>query len=70
MSSYGAKGTRTPNHSLKAVPMDEDEGDFRATPLWYAVGRAENFPLIEFLLQRGTRGVAKGIKSQPLLVRH
>lgn len=37
----------------RAVPMDEDEGDFRATPLWYAVARGENFPLIEFLLQRG-----------------
>jgi uncharacterized protein len=35
------------------VPMDEDEGDFRATPLWYAVARGENLPLIEFLLQRG-----------------
>jgi uncharacterized protein len=22
--------------------MDEDEGDFRATPLWYAVARGEN----------------------------
>ncbi|MFB9122187.1 ankyrin repeat domain-containing protein [Paraburkholderia dipogonis] len=37
----------------RAVPMDEDEGDFRATPLWYAVARGENFPLVEFLLQRG-----------------
>jgi hypothetical protein len=37
----------------QAVPMNEDEGDFRATPLWYAVARGENFPLIEFLLQRG-----------------
>jgi ankyrin repeat protein len=37
----------------QAVPMDEDEGDFRATPLWYAVARGENFPLVEFLLQRG-----------------
>ena len=36
-----------------AVPMDEDEGDFRATPLWYAAARAENFPLVEFLLRRG-----------------
>jgi hypothetical protein len=24
------------------VPMDEDEGDFRATPLRYAVARGEN----------------------------
>jgi uncharacterized protein len=37
----------------RAVPMGEEEGDFRATPLWYAVARGENFPLIEFLLQRG-----------------
>jgi uncharacterized protein len=37
----------------QAVPMDEDEGDFRATPLWYAVARGENLPLVEFLLGRG-----------------
>lgn len=37
----------------QAVPMDEDEGDFRAMPSWYAVARGENFPLVEFLLQRG-----------------
>jgi uncharacterized protein len=37
----------------RAVPMDEDEGDFRATPLWYAVARGENLPLIRFLLKRG-----------------
>jgi uncharacterized protein len=36
-----------------AVPMDEDEGDFRATPLWYAVARGENPSLTRFLLQRG-----------------
>ena len=35
------------------VPMDEDEGDFRATPLWYAVARGENLPLVRFLLKRG-----------------
>ena len=28
-----------------AAPIDEDEGDFRATPLWYAVARGENLPL-------------------------
>jgi uncharacterized protein len=33
--------------------MNEDEGDFRATPLWYAVARGENLPLVRFLLQRG-----------------
>jgi len=36
-----------------AVPMDEDEGDFRATPLWYAVARGENLALVRFLLSRG-----------------
>lgn len=35
------------------VPMDQDEGDFRATPIWYAVARGENLPLVEFLLSRG-----------------
>lgn len=35
------------------VPMPEEEGDFRATPLWYAVARGENLPLVRFLLQRG-----------------
>ena len=33
--------------------MGEDEGDFRATPLWYAVARGENLPLVRFLLARG-----------------
>ncbi len=32
--------------------MDEDEGDFRATPLWYALARGENLPLVRFLLKR------------------
>jgi uncharacterized protein len=36
-----------------AVPMDEDEEDFRATPLWYAVSRGENRPLVRVLLKRG-----------------
>jgi ankyrin repeat protein len=36
-----------------AVPMSEAEGDFRATPLWYAVSRGENLPLVRFLLKRG-----------------
>ena len=36
-----------------AVPMTEDEGDFRATPVWYAVSRGENLPLVRFLLGRG-----------------
>ena len=36
-----------------AAPIDEDEGDFRATPLWYAVARGENLPLARFLLAKG-----------------
>jgi ankyrin repeat protein len=36
-----------------AVPMDENEGDFRATPLWYAVSRGRNLPLVRALLRRG-----------------
>jgi len=36
-----------------AVPMDADEGDFRATALWYAVARGENAALVRFLLGRG-----------------
>jgi uncharacterized protein len=35
------------------VPMGEDEGDFRATPLWYAAARGENLPLVRFLLKSG-----------------
>lgn len=35
------------------VPMDEDEEDFRATAVWYAVARGENLPLVRFLLKRG-----------------
>jgi ankyrin repeat protein len=39
--------------SLEAeVPMP-DESDFRATPVWYALSRGENFPLVKFLLKRG-----------------
>jgi uncharacterized protein len=53
-------GLRTVSALLKAgagleveAPMDEDEGDFRATALWYAVARGENLPLVQFLLTRG-----------------
>ncbi|AKM29698.1 hypothetical protein AB870_05560 [Pandoraea faecigallinarum] len=35
------------------VPMPGNEGDFQATPLWYAVAHGENRPLVEFLLRRG-----------------
>jgi ankyrin repeat protein len=33
--------------------MEEDEEDFRATPVWFAVARGENLPLVRFLLKRG-----------------
>ena len=55
-----ASGIRTVTALLDAgsdleseVPMDEDEEDFRATPVWYAVSRGENLPLVRFLLKRG-----------------
>jgi uncharacterized protein len=55
-----SNGIKTVTALLKAgaaleaeVPMDEDEEDFRATPLWYAVSRGENLPLVRFLLKRG-----------------
>jgi uncharacterized protein len=35
------------------MPADEKDGDFRATPLWFAVAWAENLSLAEFLLERG-----------------
>jgi ankyrin repeat protein len=35
------------------VPMPEEEGDFRANPLWYAISRGENLALAKFLLKRG-----------------
>ena len=35
------------------VPMPEEEGDFRANPVWYAASRGENLPLVKFLLGRG-----------------
>ena len=37
----------------QVAPMDKDEGDFRATPLWYALARGENPPLARFLLAQG-----------------
>jgi ankyrin repeat protein len=37
----------------QSAPMDEDEGDFRATPLWYAVARGENLSLVRYLLKQG-----------------
>src|SRR5262245_56767396 len=53
-------GTRTVAALLAAgaaleafVPMPADEQDFRANPLWYAVSRGRNLPLIRFLLKQG-----------------
>lgn len=34
-------------------PMPEEEGDFRANPVWYAAARGENLPLVKFLVKRG-----------------
>jgi hypothetical protein len=55
-----ADGIKTVTALLKAgtpleaeVPMPEDEGDFRATPVWYAYSRGENPPLVRFLIKRG-----------------
>jgi uncharacterized protein len=55
-----ANGIATVTALLKAgarleaeVPMPEEEGDFRATPVWYAASRGENLPLVKFLLKRG-----------------
>jgi ankyrin repeat protein len=55
-----ANGTATVAALLKAgadlearVAMPEEEGDFRANPVWYAVARGENLPLVKFLLKRG-----------------
>jgi hypothetical protein len=33
--------------------MPAEEGDFRANPVWYAVARGENGPLVKFLVKRG-----------------
>lgn len=40
----------------KGLPLDGEafsEGAWKATPLWYAIGRGENLALAEFLLERG-----------------
>jgi hypothetical protein len=59
-SKDDTNGLKTVGALLKAgaglediVPMDEEEGDFRANPLWYAVARGENLPLVRFLIKRG-----------------
>src|SRR5215213_556989 len=55
-----ANGIATVTALLKAgadlethVPMPEEEGGFRANPVWYAAARGENLALVKFLLQRG-----------------
>ena len=53
-------GLRTVAALLKAgvpleaeVPTNEDEGDHRSTPLWFAAAWGENLPLVQFLLKLG-----------------
>jgi ankyrin repeat protein len=53
-------GVKTVTALLKAgadleafVPMPEEEGDFRANPVWYAASRGQNLLLVKFLLRRG-----------------
>ncbi len=59
-SKHDPNGLKTVAALLKAgaglediVPMEEDEGDFQANPLWYAVARGENLPLARTLIKRG-----------------
>jgi ankyrin repeat protein len=35
------------------VQIEKDEGDFRATPVWYAYARGENASLVKFLIKQG-----------------
>jgi ankyrin repeat protein len=54
------------------------EGDWKATPLWFAIARGENLTLAEFLLKRGSNpnyclwaaGFVENIEAIRLLVRH
>jgi ankyrin repeat protein len=54
------------------------EGDWKATPLWYAIARGENLMLAEFLLRRGSNpnyclwaaAFVENIEAIRLLVRH
>jgi uncharacterized protein len=54
------------------------EGEWKATPLWFAVARGENLGLAEFLLRRGSNpnyclwaaGFVENIEAIRLLVRH
>jgi ankyrin repeat protein len=78
--SRDADGSKTVAALLSAgaeleafVPMDEDEGDFRANPLWYAVSRGENLALVRFLLKRGAEASyslwAAVFRDDPVLMR-
>ncbi len=54
------------------------EGEWKATPLWFAIARGENLGLAEFLLKRGSNpnyclwaaGFVENIEAIRLLVRH
>jgi ankyrin repeat protein len=54
------------------------EGEWKATPLWFAIARGENLALAEFLLKRGSNpnyclwaaGFVENIEAIRLLVRH
>ena len=54
------------------------EGDWKATPLWFAIARGENLALAEFLLKRGSNpnyclwaaSFVDNIQAIRLLVRH
>ena len=54
------------------------EGDWKATPLWYAIARGENLMLAEFLLKRGSSpdyclwaaAFVENIEAIRLLMRH
>ncbi|MFI4973590.1 MAG: ankyrin repeat domain-containing protein [Caulobacterales bacterium] len=63
------------------LPIDQEafrEGDWKATPLWYAVGRGENLTLAEFLLNQGCNpnyclwaaSFGNDLEAIRLLVRH
>ena len=54
------------------------EGDWKATPLWFAIARGENLMLADFLLKRGSNpnyclwaaSFVENIEAIRLLVRH
>jgi uncharacterized protein len=50
-----------------AVPMDEDEGDFRATPLWYAARHRPRAAAAEGVHRSVGRIEAASLKPSPAL---